>query len=158
LAKDRSGKPNDSHDFTGAVMYVPMTELRAGQILRPVGFRPPFMKMEAAGARAEGTLFVNKHDVSPRLGHRNGIAAPWVVFHGVDTQGAPREAPVYMTRDSYWTISGEHTGRQIGKVLEDGAILLDPNAYKPQPDTTPNREPVAVAVEPAKPPKPAGKR
>lgn len=159
MAKDRSGKPNDSHDHTGAVMFMPVTELKAGQIIRSVGFRPPFMKMAAAAPSDKGRLFVNKHDVNPRLGHRNGIATPWAVFSGVDTGGAPREAPVFMTRDAYWTIHGEHTGRQIGKVLEDGVIVLDPSAYdSPQPESTPNREPATVAEEPPKPVKPAGKR
>jgi hypothetical protein len=150
LSKSDFGKPNENHDFTGALKYVPEREIKAGQILAPVGFRPPFLRMLPAGPDTIGLLVVAKHDVNPKLGHRVGIATPWAVFERVDTKGASLGSPIYLTADGTWTLESIG-GRQIGQVLGDSTILLSPGDYAPvarvQPESSTNQEPETPATK-----------
>jgi hypothetical protein len=140
LGKDNGGKPNENHDHSGAIKYVPESEVFASQILAVAGFRPPFMRLRLARVDDTGPLWIAKHAVNPRLGHRVGIATKWGVFEDVDTKDKDH-GPVFLA-DGGWSVeSGEY---QIGTILAKGTILLEPGAWPrsvPQPASVPNREP-----------------
>jgi hypothetical protein len=150
LSKGDFGKPNEDHDFTGSAKYVPDCAIKAGQILVPSGFRPPWQRMKPAGKNPEGPVWVAKHDVDPARGHRVGIATKWAVIRA-DTKAA-KDTPVFVDDAGNWTIERATGRRQVGKILEDGSVLLSPGDYpQAQPESTPNREPDTQAKGNQKP-------